>query len=332
MRRFVFALFSLGALILLGTFGYAFIEGWSLLDSLFMTVISLTTTGYKEVHPLSPGGVLFTIGLLAMGVGVFAYTLGVFARYLMEGELKGFFAQRKMEKNIAKNENHYIVCGFGRTGKIAAEELRSQGVTVVVVEKNEGLRESLERQDYLYIIGDATSDEVLSAAGVEKARGVIAVLNSDADNLFITISAKQLNPDLTVIAQGTTPGIERKLGMAGADKVIMPYLIGGKLISQAIVMPHITDFLEITTERSHLGFFLQEVPIDDSSPMNGRSLRELDLNRRTGVIVLAAKEPDGRMKVNPTADHRFQAGDILIVLGTQDQVNACRSMLEISGS
>lgn len=332
MRRFIFALFLLGALIIVGTLGYSLIEGWSALDSLYMTVISLTTTGYKEVHPLTPRGAMFTILMLATGVGLFAYTLGVFVHYVMEGELKGFFSKRKMEKNIAKIENHYIVCGFGRTGKIVAGDLKSQGVTVVVVEKNETLREYLESEGYLYVIGDATSDEVLGKAGIVKAKGVITVLNSDADNLFITISARQLNPGLHLIVKGNTPGIERKLEMAGADRVVMPHLIGGKLISHSILMPHVTDFVELTTQRSRLSFLLQEVRVDERSAMNGSSLKELDLNRRTGVIVLAVKKPDGEMMVNPAADYRFETQDILIVLGTQDQVRACMNMLEVSGS
>lgn len=330
MKRLIIALFLVAALVVAGTAGYCVIEGWPVLDSLYMTVIGLTTAGFEEVHPLGRPGQAFTILLLAAGVGIFAYTLGVFARYIMEGELKGFFSKRKMEKSITKLSGHFIVCGFGRIGRVVAQDLKGRGVDTVVVEKDESLREELDRLGLNYILGDATSDMVLSDAGVERARGLVTVLDADADNLFITMSARQLNPGLHLIARGTTPGIEKKLMTSGANRVIMPHLIGGKLISQAILMPHITDFLELTTERSELGFLLQEVEAASCDFLHHKSLKELDLNRRTGVIVLAVKKPDGEMMVNPNADYRFKEDDILIVLGTPNQVNACMSVIQAS--
>jgi voltage-gated potassium channel len=297
----------------LGTSGYSFFEDWSLLDSLYMTVITLTTIGFKEVRPLSEYGRIFTIVFVFFGVGVLAYSINTGMRIIFEGEIQKALGRRKLEKKIKLLKNHYIVCGYGRMGQIICKELKAKGISFIVIEKDD--REVDADENSLFVLGDATNDDLLKDAGIERAKGLVSVLSTDAQNLYVVLSARGLNPDLLIIARAGEDGSEQKLIRAGADRVVSPYHIGGLRIAHTLLKPAVVDFLEFATKTGNIELQMEEVAVESDSKLAGVSLHEKGIGSRLGVIIVAIKRADGSMKFNPTSRTVVHESDVLIALG-----------------
>jgi len=313
-RRILIAASLILLIISIGATGYNLIEGWGLLDSIYMTIITITTVGYKEVHPLSKQGMVFTIILILTGLGMVFYILNMGAKILIEGELKELFGRRKLEKKIKSLKGHFIVCGFGRMGKIISREFRAKGVDFIVIEKDP-VSAGLEDKGVLFVRGDATRDEILKEAGIESATGLISVLPTDAENLYTVLTAKGLNPNLRVVARAGEEGSEQKLLRAGADKVVSPYYIGGLRIAHTLLKPAVCDFIEFATRAGNIELQMEEISVQGGSKVDGRTLDESGIGRDLGVIIVSIIRPGEEMMFNPTSKTVLKAGDVLIALG-----------------
>jgi voltage-gated potassium channel len=288
------------------------IEGWSFFDSLYMTIITLSTVGYSELGGLSSSGRLFTIFLIIGGVGTVLYSLSAGARFILEGELQELFGRSRLEKRIKELRDHYIICGYGRMGKIIAKELKSKGINFIAIEKNPVIR---EKEDLLILEGDATQDETLKECGIERAKGLITVLPTDAENLYVVLSAKELNPNLFIVARAGEEGSEQKLLRAGADRVVSPYHIGGLRIAHTVLKPAVVDFIEFATKTGNIDLQMEEMPIPEGSGLIGLTLDQCGIGRELGIIIVAIKRATGEMRFNPTSRTTIKSGDTLIVLG-----------------
>jgi len=275
-----------------GTAGYMVIEDWTFLDALYMTIITLASVGYKEVHDLSPVGIIFTIVLIIGGVSTVLYALNAGAKILLEGELGQVFWRRKLEKKIRELKDHYIVCGYGRMGKIICRELHEKHMPFVVVEK---MPDVLTGEEELLIFpGDATKDEALREVGIERAKGLISVLPTDAENLFVVLSARVLNPNLTIVARAGEEGSEQKLLRAGADKVVSPYHIGGLRIAHTVLKPAVVDFIEFATKSGNIDLQMEEVSIGESSRLVERRLMSQGLEESSASSLSPLRSPTAK--------------------------------------
>jgi len=319
-RHLKLALLAICTVVSIGTFGYMLIEGWSLLDSLYMSVVTLATVGYREVHLLSTSGMIFTIFLIVFGVGIIAYSIGSFAQFMVEGHLQKLLGRRQVEKKIAKLTGHYIVCGFGRIGSIICREFNERPCPFVVIEQHGDYCEKIAAEGYLYIQGNATEDDVLLAAGIERARGLITVVTSDADNVYITLTARGLCPDVYILSRAGDEGSEKKLSRAGATKVISPYNIGASRMAQAILRPSVMDFIEIATAGQNLELQLEEILVQNASRLVGISLEQTGVRKEFGLIIVGIRSGTAPMIFNPAAETVIVAGDILIALGPQPSI------------
>ncbi|PMP98128.1 MAG: potassium channel protein [Thermodesulfobacterium geofontis] len=299
--------------ITFGTVGYITIENMDILNALYMTVITVATVGFKEVKDLSKAGKIFTILLIFSGFGVFAYAMTIGAKILIEGEIREVFKKRKMKKEIDALKNHYIICGYGRMGKILSKEFKANKVNFVVIEKFE--ENVKDEEGILYLIGDATKDEILKEAGIERAKGIISLLPSDAENLYVVISARFLNPKIYIVARATDEEAKNKLKMAGANKAICPYHIGGLRIANTVLRPNVVDFLEFATRSEFTEIQIEEISISKNSKLVGKTLKDAQIGREFGIIVIGIKRADGKIEFNPSADTVIEVDDILIVIG-----------------
>ncbi len=298
-----------------GTLGFIFIEGWSFLDAFYMTIITISTVGFGEIHPLSPQGRLFASFLIVTGIGTALYTFTRLSQALLEGELQGVLGRKRMNKKVAKLKDHYIVCGFGRIGKPVANDLQQEGYRVCILESDPEREAEIQAAEHLYLIGDATDESVLSSAGIKKAKTVLALLASDADNLFLTITVKELNPQVMVIARASDERVEPRLKRSGADKVISPYKTAYARFFHAAVKPTVVEFLELVTHREYLQLSMEELTVCDGSPFQGLTLAQSGIRGDYGVVVVAIKQADGEMAFNPEASTELGTDDILVVIG-----------------
>lgn len=315
VRHLRFSLLTLVATIGLGTLGYSLLEDWTPFDALYMTVITLATVGFREVHELSPEGKAFTIALIVFGAGIIAYAIGSLIRFTVEGQLRQLLGRKKVEKKIAKLKNHYIICGYGRIGTLVCREFAHKPLPFVVVEKDPELCQSLSDEGYLFVPGDATDDATLEAAGIRHAKGLITAVTSDTENVYITLTARGLNPKLFILARAGEEGSDLKLRRAGASKVISPYIIGATRMAQAILRPSVVDFMEIATPGHHLEVQLEEILIRADSSLVGKTLLNSGIRRDWNIIIVGIKKGDGQMVFNPASETGIEAGDNLIVLG-----------------
>lgn len=321
VRNLRLSLSILAAVMVAGTVGYTLLEGWPLFDALYMTVITLATVGFREVHTLSTQGQVFTIVLIIFGVGVITYTAGSVIQFMVEGQLRQVVGRKKMEKQIAKLRDHYIICGFGRIGQMICKEFQARPVPFVVVEKNPHLCERLSRENCLFVQGNATDDDSLLGAGIERARGLITAVTSDTDNVYITLTARGLNPSLFILARAGEEGAEVKLMRAGASKVISPYTIGAARMAHAILRPSVVDFIELATTRENLALQIEEIEVAASSTLVGKTLISAGIRQTMGIIIVAIKQPDGHMLFNPAPATAIDAGSVLIILGERPAIN-----------
>jgi len=317
---------SIGLLVMVisfGTAGYRVLEKWDFLDSLYMTIITLTTVGFKEVHDLSENGKIFTITLIVGGVGTMLYVLRIGAQLILEGELQEIYGRKRLEKRLKELKDHYIVCGYGRMGKIIARELRHEDLDFIVIEKN---HTALDEEDLLIIEGDATRDDLLKKAGIEKAKCLISVLPTDAENLYVVLSARGLNPDLLIVARAGEEGSEQKLLRAGADRAVSPYYIGGLRIAHTVLKPAVVDFIEFATKSGNIDLQIKEINISEGSELVDQTLDHSGIGRDLGIIVVAIKQAGGEMKFNPTFRTVMEAGNTLIAVGETTKLKKLEEM------
>jgi voltage-gated potassium channel len=325
-RPIVLALLAGGVLVLGGTVGYMLIEGWGAFDSLYMTVITLTTVGFLEVHTLSSAGRLFTMGLLLTGVFSLFYTVTSAIGSIVSGELTGQFGRSRMEKKLQSLRDHIIVCGYGRMGRLVAQEFAQQKTPFVIIERSAELLSGFSSEHGVALAGDATHDEILRRAGIERARTLVTVAASDADNLFITMSARLMSDRVFIVARAEDEGAEKKLMKAGASRVISPYVIGGQRVAQAVLRPSVVDFIELATRSDYMALQIDETEVRKGSGLCGKPLRDTGLRQNLGLIVVAIKRPDGRMMFNPAPDAEITDGDTLITLGPKSQQDQLRAL------
>jgi voltage-gated potassium channel len=315
--RLRYGIIALVAVISLGTFGYWFIERWSFLDALYMTVITIFTVGYGEVNPLSDSGKVFSILIIVLGVGTAFYLAGSLMEALIESSLGG---GRKMEEKVARLSGHYLVAGFGRMGAVVCEQLYGAGVPFVVIERTGETTEEISGLGYLWVHGDATDEAVLQKAGVSRARGLVSVLPSDADNVFVALTARGMNPDLYIVARCGSETTEATLTRAGANRVINPYLTTGRYLSQLLLKPAVLDFVEIVTQSGSMDLSVEALPLGGGSPLAGKALKDSPIRREHNIIIVAIKRSDGRMVFNPSSEEVPGVGDVLIAIGRPESL------------
>ncbi|HEY7095324.1 MAG TPA: potassium channel protein [Terriglobales bacterium] len=315
LRRIVLAL---AGVIVVGTAGYHYIEGWPWFDGFYMVITTLTTIGYQEVHPLSHAGRIFNIFVIISGVALVFLCIGVLTQALLEFELRHFFGRRRMEREIGRLSEHYIICGAGRVGRSAARELARKPVPFVIIEQNDAKAERYSGE-WLTLVGDATQEQTLREAHIERAQGLVAATTTDATNLYIVLTARSLNPKLRIIARASEEDAEKHLITAGADSVVSPYLFAGQRIAQSFLRPHVVSFLDTAT--THLGIDLEigEVFVDTSSAFVGKTIEASQIRQDCGIIVLAIKKTHG-MRFNPSPEDTIEAGDFLIAMGEPSQL------------
>jgi voltage-gated potassium channel len=330
-ERIVRASAILIVVLSVGTAGYMLIERWGFLDSLYMTVISITTVGFREVGELSTAGRIFTMFVIFSGIGIIFYIFGMFAQAMVDFQVRSIIGRRKLGIAIRSIKDHYILCGYGRLGKIICRELKANKFPMVIVENKADAMQALEAEGVPYIHDDATSEDVLMEAGVERAKGLVSVVASDADNLFITMSARGLNPGLFILARADEEHSEKKLLRAGANRVVMPYLIGGQKMAHTIVKPAVTDFLEFTVHNRDMGLEMEELVVSEKSRLSGLNLIDSGIRREMDVIIMAIRKKSGEMKFNPSRETLIEAGDILICLGKSDDLDKLARILSSEG-
>jgi voltage-gated potassium channel len=303
-----------------GTIGYVVIEGWNVWDAFYMTIITVTTVGYREVHDLSRAGQAFTVVLLIAGVGAALYTFTLLATVVVEGGLPKRLQRRRLEQMLETIKDHFIICGYGRIGSIVAEQFRRQRIPYVVVERSAERLQAAMDAGALGVEADASREDVLKRVGIDRARGLIAVVGTDAENVYAVLTARVMRPDLFIVGRAETDDATQKLKRAGADRVISPYQIGAVQIAQSAVRPAVVDFMELATNADNIELAMEEIPITAASQFANRSVVEANVRQRYGVIVVGIQRQDRRMEFNPEPDTRIQAGDKLVVLGRPDSL------------
>lgn len=321
-RKLQFGVFGLILVVLGGTAGYVAF-GYGLLDAVFQTVITVTTVGFGEVHRFGDGEKVFTIVLILFGVGMAAYTFSVLVETFVEGYLSDALGRRKMENQIRSMREHIIICGWGRVGRAIARHLAREHSGMVVIDRS---AERVSAIDIPYVQGDATDEAVLRAAGIERARVLVTALNADAENLYVTLTARSMCPKLFVVARaGCTPAIT-KLMQAGADRVVDPQDLGGARMAALAVQPHVAEFLDVVMHDSNLEFRLEQIEVPVGSALAGQTLSSARIHDRTGTLVLAMREPGKEFRTNPSSQAEIVGGEVLIVIGGTDQVASLKEL------
>jgi voltage-gated potassium channel len=315
---------ALAAVLAAGTAGFHFMLGWSWLDSFYMVVTTLTTIGYQEVHPLSDAGRILNLFVIFFGVALVFLAIGALTQALLEFELQSFFGRRRMERDISRLSDHYILCGAGRVGRSVARELARRPTPFVIVEANEA-KATRYGGDWLVMVGDATQEQTLRNAHIERAKGLVAATTTDATNLYIVLTARSLNPKLKIIARASEEDAEKHLLTAGADSVVSPYSFAGHRIAQSFLRPHVVSFLDTAT--THLGIDLEigEICVGHDSAFAGKTIETSRIRQDRGVIVLAIKREQG-MRFNPSPEDRIETGDYLIAMGEPSQLRQLEQM------
>jgi voltage-gated potassium channel len=305
------------SLLLIGTIGFHVIEAISILDSLYMTIITVFTVGFREIkEPLSPIGQVFTIFIILGGVGSVLYTFTKLAEVVYEGTIHKIWRRKRMEKKIRKLKDHYIICGHGRMGQTVRERLEEENLPYVVIDNSdEGLAELRKKQDCLHVEGDATNEVALIQAGIKRAKALAALLATDADNLYLVMTVKMINPSLFVLSKALGEDAERKILQIGANKVVSPYKESGLKIAQGLIRPTLVDFLDIIIRRSELSLSMEELIVKKDSRTVDRTLAECDIRRKANVIAVAIKKPGKDIVFNPSPAMKLETGDTLLVLG-----------------
>lgn len=324
MRRLIIGIVALIATIAVGTAGYVIIEGWSVLDSVFMTITTITTVGYGEVHALSDTGRIFSIILILGGMGGAFYALTGVIEYIVEGNIGTLLWRRRMENKISQLKGHFILCGFGRVGEEIADILKEEDVPFVVIDnRTEGITRAAN-SGYLYVEGDATNDEILKEAGIENARGLITALGSDVDNTYITLSARGMYPSLFITTRASDSAAEAKLKRIGANRIVSPNSIGARRMAMLALRPAVVDFLDTISRRRGPELQMENVAIGDNSTLEGKTVN--DIKQTSRAIILAINKKNGKLLANPSDEETVNAGDSLIIMGTSTQLSSLEAI------
>lgn len=316
-----------GSIVILGGIGYRFIEGWPWTDAFYMAIITVTTVGFGEIHPLKPAGRLFTAVLILLGVGGITYSFSALTNYMVAGELRGVLEKRGMKRQIKLMKKHYIVCGFGRVGYQVCAELKREGHPLVVVDANQSSIERARAQGYPVAMGNAGNDQVLSEAGVERAQGLVAAVDSDAANLLVVLSARALNRDLYIVARANFEDTESKLLRAGADRVISPYSLGGRRMAQMLLRPDVVDFLDVVMHDESLELLLENLTVGSGCVLDRCAVGKARIRERTGANILGLKRKEEGIIISLEPSTVLYAGDVLIALGTRPQLEVLAQMV-----
>ena len=325
------ALMGLFSLFIIGTLGFHIIEGWNLTESLYTTVITLSTVGYGDFYPETEKGKIFTIILIIFGVGTMLYTVVLFTETMVEARFRSILGRGRLEKMLKKLNDHYIICGCGRIGYLICKELTAEKIDFVVVDNNPETIQKIEEEGFIYYKGDASQDKTLIAAGIKRAKGIVCALPTDPENLYVILTAKELNPNIYILSRSEEMESEHRLLRAGADRVMSPYTLGGMRMAMAITKPAMLDFIEITTRRQSLELRMEELAICDGSPFIGKSLEESEIRHRFGLIIVAVKKDTGKIIFNPLANYINSNGDKLIALGENENVSRFAKVCATAG-
>ncbi|MEO8371604.1 MAG: potassium channel protein [Candidatus Solibacter sp.] len=331
-RRFLFIVVAIVTTLTIGTVGFTFIAGYPVFDAFYMSLTTMTTVGYMEIHPLSHAGRVFNSFLIVFGVTTIFIAIGAMTQTIIELEFGDAIGKRRNKRMIENLKDHYIICGYGRVGRGAASELQHAGVPFVVVDIDPDRVERAMLAGMLAVAADSTHDETLHLVGIERARGLVAALATDADNLFVLLSAKGLNPKIYVSTRAAEEGAEAKMRRAGADAVFAPYSMTGHRLAQSLLRPHVVQFLDFTTKDVGEDIAIEQVRVANSSEMVSRSIKDMQLRKEVGVIVMAIRKESGAMIFNPPADTAVQGGDYLIVMGRPNNLRALETLLAGHGA
>ena len=325
-QRIRSAILAFLSVVLLGSVGYMVIEGWGFLDSIYMTIISLSTVGFGEVHEMSRIGRIMTIVVIVLGIGVGGYTLGTVTAFFVGGEVRNVLRGRRRFRMLERIENHVGGCGYGQLGVQAAKDLQAEKIKVVVIESDPEVLARAEDDGFLTISGDATVDDILQEARLEQARAILCSLSGDHANLVVALTARSINPNILIVARGSDEDCEKLLIRAGANRVILPYHIGGKRMASMVVRPEVVDFLDVAFHDEELNLRLEEFEISSGCPWDGKTLLESRIRQETkGAWVMAIKKSGKKMIVNPHIDTLLEEGDRMVVLGNQDQLERMKT-------
>lgn len=314
--------------LIFGTTGYVIIEQWTILESFYMTVITLTTIGFGEIKPLSDAGRMFTLILILFGLFIVAFVINYTTQQIIQGQLSFFLGIGRNSRRVRSMRNHFIICGFGRMGEKVCEQLRSGNVPFVIIESSRERYQDALDEGYVAILGDGTDDDVLREAHIEEARGLVCSVSSDAKNVFITLSSRQLNPKLYILARAAEDNSVNKLMMAGATKVVSPYSIGGRTMANALLRPHVVEFIEFATDNEALDFSIESGTVSAESEFCGSNIIDSQIRSRYNVIILAIRKHDGGMHFNPAPTTILECGDQLIAAGHPDQLGELLAKME----
>ena len=327
--RLKYVVLLLSFIFLAGTVGFHLIEGWGILDSLFMTLITITTIGYREIYPLSDAGKIFDIMLIFLGVGAAAYGFATVAQFIVEGEIQRVLGRRRLDKKITRMNGHYIICGNGRIGSLLCQELHDAEKIFVVIDKDPVTIAGLASRNIPHILGNATNEEILIRAGISRAKGLIATASSDVTNVYISLIARELNPGIFILARAETEDSVKNLERAGANKVISPYLIGGRHMANIILKPTVVDFVELATGDTSQDFYIQMEGflIKSGSVLVGKALKDSSIRKDVGLIVVAIKDQSGKMIFNPPANFILDENIVLVCIGGPDALKSMKKLV-----
>jgi len=309
-------------ILVIGTIGYMILEGWGFLDALYMTVITISTVGFSEVRPVDAIGRIFTMFIVLTGVGFSLYVAGAVVQFMVEGRIRQILGRRRLDRKISRLKNHYIICGYGRIGRVLTRNLLRKFPDIVVIEKNTELVAAMDEDGVLYLSGDASEENILLKAGIERASGLVAVLATDTDNVFLVLTARQLNPALPIFARAGREGSKAKLQMAGATIVESPYEMGALRMAQRILRPKVTSFLDFALSSKRKDILMEEISVGAHSKMANVMLKDSGIRQRFNLIIIAIEKADKDMIFNPSFESRIQPGDTLIAVGEEHNLLA----------
>ena len=326
-KHLVIVCFLSIVMIIAGTGGYMVIEGWGVLDALYMTVITVASVGYSEVQTLSSAGRIYTMFLIFMGLGFFVYVAGAVVQFMVEGQIRNALGRRRLDRKINQLENHFIICGYGRIGRVLCNKLKSRPLGIVVIEKDPDLIPVMEADGMLYLSGDAASEILLLKAGIERAKGLVAVLATDTDNVFLVLTARQLNKTIEIIARAGHEASKAKLTAAGANRVESPYAMGAANMANRILRPTVTTFLDLAFTYHRKDIQMEEIPVGEDSSLVGKMLKDSGIRQNFNLIIIAIKKSDGGMLFNPSFEATINNGDTLIAVGESDNLEKLEKIL-----
>ena len=330
-RHLILSIILLLAILIVGTAGYMIIEDWRFLDALYMTIITISTVGYREINQIGDPGRVFTILLVVVGVGFSLYVAAAVVQFMVEGRMRILLGRRRLDQKINLLKNHYIVCGYGRIGRVICHNLKRKPLDVVAIDKSPELIPVMDADDILYVSGDAADEASLIKAGIKRAKGLVAALATDTDNVFLVLSARQLAPELTIIARASKEAVKSKLQAAGADSVESPYEMGAVSMAHHIIRPTVTNFLDLAFAHRRKDIQMEEIPVSQSSELVNVPLKDSGIRQNFNLIIIAIKKPDGNMLFNPSFEAAIMPDDTVIAVGELENLQKLEKILNPLG-